>query len=88
MKLKISTWSKRELWRRGGGSRLVGGVLFISFFVGIFDFRLCDRHFSVDDLVVFIFLGRSRCPLGDADLSANCSSLFPSFLWLIICDKR
>jgi hypothetical protein len=70
------------------GSHLVGGFLFVGFFVGIFDFRLSNRHFSVDNLVVFVLLGSSRYPLGDADLGANSFSLFPSLLWLKICNKR
>jgi hypothetical protein len=63
-------------------------VSFVCFFVGIFDFRLSDRQFSVDDLVLFVLLGSRRYPLGDADLSADSSSLLPSLLLLKICDKR
>ena len=55
-------------------------VFFVCFFVGIFDFRLSDRQFSVDDLVLFVLLGSRRYPLGDADLSADSSSLLPSLL--------
>jgi hypothetical protein len=67
-----------------GEWQLVGRVLF----VGFIDLRLSYRHFSVDDLVVFVLLGRSRYPLGDADLSADSLSLLPSLLWLKICDKK